>query len=1069
MHFTEARTWVLPELTHINRLPARATLFPYPTRAAALRHDETRSDRVKSLDGDWRFKLYDRPEDVPQRVADTRYADGKWDTTPVPSNWTSHGYSSPHYTNVVMPFDNDPPNVPRDNPTGVYRRTFTLPKGWSGKRIVIHFGGAESVLYVHVNGAFVGMAKDTRLPSAFDITDVVQPGRNQVTATVVRWSDASYVEDQDQWWLGGLFRAVYLTAQGSVWLQDVFAHAGLDDDLSTGRLSVDVELACGGVPDQPWDAHCGPHAVTAELIGPDGQPVGKPMVGSVSGDFRVDNHRVRLEQAVPGVRPWSSESPTLYTIVLALHRADKRGQPTGKALEHTACRVGFRNVEVKDRQLLINGRAVMMRGVNRHEHDDTHGRTITREMMIRDIELMKRHNFNAVRTAHSPNDRRWYDLCDAYGLYVIDEANVEAHANYHTLNKDPRWERAFFERGRDMVLRDKNHPSVILWSLGNESGCGKNHNTMAEWIRRYDPSRPLHNEPAAWYVWDRDTEKQRGPTRGGETSTDLLAPMYPPIDGIIHWARTTDDHRPMILCEYSHAMGNSNGCLKEYWDAFEQYHGLQGGFIWEWVDHGIRQTTDDGQPYWAYGGDFGEDIHDAEFVCDGLVSPDRTPHPALAEVHKVHQQVRFTGDDASRGRITVTNRYDFTTLDWLAFDWAIEVDGVGVDRGDVKVPKLQPGQSKDVRLGFNQKNRPAGDDAWGTVRARAAKAAPWCVKGHVVAWEQFSLPVEAPATEDESVAVTGTLNVKALKRSTRITGDGAGIALRVDHKTGRLRDVQSGGVTVMAAGPTLNVWRGPTSNDGVKGKDEQWAARWKPLGRWCNAGLDQMRLAEPPEVKVTENRTGAVTVTTTSVHRCTGHTAGDREQPVVDHDITHRQRVVVRPDGVLAFDHRFDIARSLPDLPRIGVIMTVDPAWEQVTWFGHGPGESYPDRKAGTPVGRFTQTVAEQYEPYILPQEHGHHTQTRWLELGRKRGQPWRVDGPEPFGFSVSHYTPDDLTRAYHTCDLSPREAVTLCIDAAHRGLGTASCGPDTLDAYKVTPKRYRLRYTMTPLGHVHA
>ncbi|MEM7809725.1 MAG: glycoside hydrolase family 2 TIM barrel-domain containing protein, partial [Planctomycetota bacterium] len=658
------RFWELPELTHIHRLPGRSPVIPYPSAAAARRREPVASDWVVSLDGDWKFQLFDRPDAVPAKVAATDAKDGRWKTIPVPSNWTQHGYSKPIYTNVQMPWANNPPHVPEDNPTGVYRRTFDVPKVWKGRRTVLHLGGAESVVCVWVNGTFVGMSKDSRLPSEFDVTSHVNVGRNQVTVAVIQWSDASYVEDQDQWWLGGLFRETFLYSQADARIDDVFAVGHLNTDNASGRLEARVTLGFTGPPARTYH-------VAGVLLDSRGKEVRKLKADQpIDAEFGRHHNLVTLSAGLRKVDAWSAESPTLYTLLLSLHEDDGRGKPNAKAIEHTSLRVGFRRVELAHRKLLINGQPVMMRGVNRHEHDDTTGKALTTESMIRDIELMKRHNFNAVRNSHYPNDRRWYELCDEYGLYVIDEANVESHDNYATLCRDPRWRSAWMDRVQNMVKRTKNHACVIAWSLGNEAGFGDNHVEAAQWVRSYDPSRILHYEGAIRFGW-----KQRGNADEphGLVASDLYPPMYMHVDDCIAWSKRDTDPRPLILCEYQHAMGNSNGNLQDYWDAFETYDGLQGGFIWEWVDHGLKQTTDDGVEYWAYGGDFGEKIHDAEFVCDGLVGPDRTPHPAMADCLKVQQPIGF--ERVGKSKLRVTSKQYFVTTDWLAFTWRVEVDG----------------------------------------------------------------------------------------------------------------------------------------------------------------------------------------------------------------------------------------------------------------------------------------------------------------------------------------------------------------------------------------------------------
>ncbi len=1060
--------WETPELTQINRLPMRATLTPCATVAQAKSMDRARSSYVMSLNGDWKFNLYDRPEDVPASAVMPTMKDGRWNTLPVPSNWTMHGYSAPWYTNVVMPFENNPPKVPQANPTGVYRRVFELPKDWDGRRVVAHFGGAESVLFLYVNGAFVGMAKDSRLPSEFDLTSHLVAGENHMAAIVVRWSDASYVEDQDQWWMGGLFRDVYLYSQKpEVYVEDVTVRAGLDDGYHEGLLDVTVKVNFSQEPTQEY-------GVEVQLFDPAGKPVWKtPKRGQVDARYRRHGNKVCISAQISKVQSWNAETPCLYTVVVSLLRSWGR-----QSIEHTACRVGFRDVRIGDRELLINGQPVMLRGVNRHEHDDTTGKVISRQSMVHDIRLMKQHNFNAVRCAHYPNDPMWYALCDEYGLYVIDEANIESHENFSTLCRDPRFARAYLERGSEMVIRDKNHPSIILWSLGNESGYGENHDALAAWIRAYDPTRPLHYEGTVPQFWTQGSGMDYFPN-GGRLASDVICPMYASIDQMIEWAtKATDERRPFFLCEYQHAMGNSNGCLKEYWDAFEKYHGLQGGFIWEWVDHGIKQTTDKGETYWAYGGDFGEEIHDAEFVCDGLVWPDRTPHAAMRECHKLMQPIGFEASDANlkKGRITVTNKNYFTTLDDIEFTWQIEVDGKRVSRGRFRVKGLAAQASQVARLGYHLPRLESGQEAYLMVQAHTMTKTNWCAKKHLVAWEQWALPCAVVAKQPPKTAKSvqssrsmvrslsdrnERITVNQTKRRTMIHCEAIGLDINVNTVTGQIDAIDIEGRPIVTAGPRLNIWRGPTSNDGVKGKPEQWHAAWKPLGVWCNAGLNRLKLDRAgTTVNIApypRGGKGSIRAALTQRWVC-------KDQDNNEHGITHKHTYTISPAGEMSCRQVFDVDATIPDLPRLGVMMELAPGFEDLTWFGRGPGECYPDRKVGMPVGRYTQTVTEQYVPYIVPQEHGHHVDVRWLELHKQGDASLRIASGKHFGFSASRYTPDELTQAYHTYDLPARtaeDATYLCVDLKQRGLGTASCGPDTLPVYRIGPGRYRFDYEM--------
>ncbi len=595
--------WELPELTEINKLPAHSCLIPQSD-------SPENSDRYLSLDGDWDFRLFSRPDEA---VFDS--TDG-WNSIPVPSNWTMQDVGDkPIYTNVQMPFDNNYPLVPEDNPTGVYQRQFELPMSWQGKRIVIHFGGVESYLEIHVNGVFAGMSKDSRLPAEFDISTLVQTGSNEITARVIRWSEGSYLEDQDHWWMAGIYRSVYLYCTESAFIEDIHITSDFDVDKRSGILNFESIIGFS------WEIGSNRNGDGKTFTGPisdyflevsllDGKHKILNRSGRVSASYRRSEYRLDWEESLPGVVPWSSENPYLYSLQAVLRESD------GTIIDIRTVRVGFRHICIADRELLINGQAVMIKGVNRHEHDDVTGKTISRESMIADIRLLKQFNFNAVRTSHYPNDPLWYDLCDEYGIYVMDEANVESHDNYAVICRDPRWKKAITERVMNMVLRDKNHPCIFGWSLGNESGNGNNHAAAAAMVRAYDSSRILHHEGEVKQDWTQGANDYNG---GNNRNNDLVNPMYPPIDSVIRYAVENRDPRPMILCEYSHAMGNGNGTLKEYWDAFWSCKGLQGGFIWDWVDQGIRKTDEQGLAYWAYGGDFGEKIHDFDFCINGMI------------------------------------------------------------------------------------------------------------------------------------------------------------------------------------------------------------------------------------------------------------------------------------------------------------------------------------------------------------------------------------------------------------------------------------------------------------------
>ncbi len=993
--------WESPELTGVGRVPM---------------HSVPHADRV-DLDGRWRFQLLPAPDAEPA---------GAWGGIDVPGCWTMQGWGDvPHYTNVVMPFPGLPPAVPAANPTGLYEREVEIPAAWAGRRIVLHVGAAESVLIARVNGREVGISKDSHLAAEFDVTDDVAVGRNTVALTVVKWSDASYVEDQDQWWHGGITRSVFLYATERVHLADVRAIASLDDDLASGSLEVRAEVAFDGVPPEPgWSVEArladltgtlaAPVPYTGRFEGPrpsrhrrelaDRAIAGMPLTDEertslwprLYGDLAPANvGQVVLRADVAGVRPWSSELPALYPLTVILR------SPAGDVVEEIVVRVGFRRVEIVGLDLLVNGRRVFIRGVNRHDFDRHTGRVIAREDMRSDLVQMKRFGFNAVRTSHYPNDPAFLDLCDELGLYVIDEADIESHAFIDSVCHDPRYLNAWVDRVSRMARRDKNHPSVIIWSLGNESGYGTNHDAAAGWLRRYDPTRPLHYEGAIKWDWASD-----------QTASDLTCPMYPPISAIVGHARSGLQRHPLILCEFSHAMGNSNGTLAEYWDAIEATPGLQGGFIWEWWDHGLVQQLPDGTTRWAYGGDFGETPHDGNFCIDGVVFPDRTPKPALWEHHALASPVRVsaTPDDLRAGRVTIHNRQDFRDLAWLRGLVEVTVDGIVIDAADLPLPALAPGEDAGVEVPGLARLAFGDGEAWLTVRIVTAQAEAWADAGHEVAWAQLAL-----RSVPETPAVFSTPPARA---GARAPLDDDGLLVH----------------DLLASPPRLSLWRAPTDNDRIPGL----GAAWDEQGV---ARLERTRVA-------VEEADGAALV------RSTYRTGAGIE-------VRHEMVVTPLAGDAIRVEESAEIPDALVDLARVGTVLEVAAGLDRMEWFGRGPHETYPDRRRAGRVGRWRSTLDELFTPYVRPQESGGRADVRWIVLADAAGRGLRITLDRPRQVSATRFRAEDLASATHHGELVPRPNAVVHLDAAHRGLGTASCGPDTLPEYLVGPGTYRWSWVL--------
>jgi beta-galactosidase len=1059
-------TWQMPQLTGINTLPPRATLIPYPTPEAARTLPREASPWFHALNGVWEFKLLARPE----MVTWARINTNDWSPIAVPGVWTMQGFGRPHYTNLVMPFPETPPAVPADNPTGVYRRSFTIPAGWHGRRTVLHVGGCDGALYLYLNGHPLGLSKDARTPAEFDVSRLLmhddQP--NELLAVVVQWSDASFIEDQDQWWHAGISREVFLYSTGSPQLQDIFARGDLDDDLHNGVLRVMCRV---GMPGDNL-AGC---SIAAQLFDPAGAPVfAEPLCAAFSPrqylgpDDPGRRGDALLEAHVPAPHKWSAETPALYTLVVTL--------TTPAGTESTRCTVGFRRVEVHGGQLLVNGAPVLIKGVNLHDHDEHTGRAVSRELVERDIQLIKQHNLNAIRTAHYPKDAHFYDLCDRYGIYVVDEANVEAHGFYHEMCRDPRYTAAFVARVQAMVERDKNHPCVIAWSLGNESGYGPNHDAAAGYVRGADPSRPLHYEGAIG-----------GPPGvnwgNGRHATDIVCPMYAPVEAIIAWAEAGTSDRPLILCEFSHAMGNSNGGLADYFAAFERYPQLQGGFVWEWIDHGIRCEALDGTPYWAYGGDFGDTPNDVNFCADGLVWPDRTPHPAMAELKYLAQPVRVEPADLAAGSIRIVNRRDFQRLDDLAGTWELLHNGEPVQTGALPILDLAPGEGRVITLdldhltltphppvarGFSHHQDAVKPGEWLlNLRFTQREAAPWADAGHEVAWAQLHLPdsnqrtggsrtalptASAPMSNTSAsqaaphAASAPEIRTCGSRAAPTLSLSAGAVRATIDRATGLLTWFGIDSDNLLREGPRLNLWRAPIDNDGLKLRRVE---PWQALGRWLALGLDRLE-QQLERAELHEGSGGPVIAVR---HRTSGRGQWD--------DVLVHSVYTLTADGMLEVEHTITLAPDMVDLPRVGVTITLAPGLERLHWYGRGPWENYPDRNASAMIGRYTSTVSDQYVPYIMPQEHGLKTDVRELTLTRADGSGLAVAGRSHLHFSASHYSAADLYQARHTHELTPRPDVFLCLDAAHRGLGTNSCGPDTAERFRLSAGEHRFHYTL--------
>lgn len=995
-----------PTIVGRGRVPMRTSILP--------------DGADRSLDGGWRFAWVPSPALVPDGFWDPGFDDSGWETIAVPSHWQlggQHGGSGrdvPIYTNIQWPFPHeDWPLVPDDeNPTGCYRHRFDLPAGWEHDRVVLHFGGVDCSCWVWVNGTEVGYSTDSRLPAAFDVSAVVRPGGNTVAVMVVKYGAASYLEDQDTWWLSGIFRPVRLRRTPHAHLRDHRVTTTYDVGSGEGRLRVEIDLV--DERGEPLDGA----VVEAELLDAGGRSaVASPWTVAVAAGAGAEA-TVELEATVAGVRPWSAEDPHLYTLALTMGGQVVRS------------RVGFREVEVAGGRLRVNGRPVVIRGVNRHEFDPDHGRVLDRASMVRDLELLKQHNVNAVRTSHYPNDERWYDLCDEYGMYLFDEANIESHGLWSAPAEDERYLDAFLARVSRMVERDRNHPSVIVWSLGNESGYGPAHDSCVSWLRAHDPTRPIHYHPA-----------------GDRPVVDVVAPMYPSVDDLVA-AATADpsDPRPVIMCEYAHSMGNATGNLGEYWDAVEAHPRLGGGFVWDWVDQGFRRRTEEGVEYWAYGGDFGDRPNDGAFCLDGLVWPDRRAKPALQELKKVHEPVRAHWPDvADPWRLEVENRRDHTDLGDLVCAWRVVVDERTVAAGELELPAVGPGERAPLVLDRPDIALAPGDEeAWLDLSFRLVAATRWADAGHEVAWAQHQLAQVSPPAPPAPAAPTDRSSATAIDTAVETwsmaTAQGPLVARFAD---GALAGIAVGPTELLVSPLRVELWRAPTDND------ENWWGDQRLAQTWRAAGLDRLQ------------RTPARATSTADVFR-SEHTLWAEG---TDTRIEVTQRHWLARPGVLVVETVVDPRVEVLSLPRVGLALELPAGFDQLLWYGKGPHETYCDRNRGARMGWWSATVAEQLVPYERPQENGNKTEVAWVTLARPDGaflSALAADGSR-LEVSAHHLGAEDLTGRGHLHELRPRETVVLHLDHRQCGLGNASCGPGVLERYLLPPQPYRFTVTLVP------
>jgi beta-galactosidase len=1022
--FAQAETpeWENPEIIDINKEAPHATFIPYQDAETAVSFDEQRSDRYILLNGVWKFKFLDRPGDAPDGFYSKGFSDKIWDDLTVPSNWQIKGYGRPIYTNIKHPFKADPPKIPHDaNETGLYRLEFDVPSIWEDREIFLHFAGVQSAMYVWVNGKETGYSQGSMTPAEFNITKYIHTGKNILAVKVIRWSDGSYLEDQDFWRLSGVYRDVYLIARPKVYLMDFHVMTDLDKDYRDADLKINFKLYNAGSKKAKGAS------INIRLEG-----FGSKLAESIPIPKIKKNQSkaVSFSKKIKHPKQWSAEMPNLYLLTLELIDKNER------VMEVMSRKIGFREVEITNGQLLVNGRAPYFKGVDRHEIQPDAGRVVSEETMIRDILIMKQHNINAVRTSHYPNQTRWYDLCDEYGIYVIDETNIESHelwGNLHIyLDEKPEWQEAYITRGTNMVARDKNHPSIVMWSMGNESGNGTAFDTMYSAMKRLDPTRPIHYE-------SKTPSYMRNPEWGTTLPKyDIITTMYPSLEQVIILTEK-DPTRPVIICEYAHGMGNSTGNLKKYWDLFESHPRMQGAFIWDFVDQGLLKKDKDGREYFAYGGDFGDTPNDLNFCINGVVNPDRTPQPAMQEIKKVYQFVRVKAVDLYDGVIAIENRYDFQSIDFLEAEWDLSTPFDIIESGKIDTLDIPPGESRIFVIGPFKKPIESSEDFYLNIRLKLKSNESWANKGYELAWDQFAFPRKK---KEKHSLPKGRVTAKT--RGHEVIIEANGLTAVFDKELATFSSLRLDDIELLERGARINLWRAPTDNDEGGGGNSF-------SSQWINAGLDQLTFTV--QNMTLYERDDSVGI---EVKGILSSKSGD---------IKVKTDYFVHGNGDILVNNEIDIPDSVKTLPRIGTEWLLKKEFAYVTWYGRGPHENYIDRKDGARFGLYERPVKALYFPYVKPQENGNRSDVYWFTIVNDGNIGLLVKGDPIFEFSATHYSLENLTVAKHTIDIEDAPFTTLNIDFRQAGLGgDDSWRPRTHPEYQLRSGEYSFSYTIKPV-----
>lgn len=1009
------KEWENQRINQINREPIHAHFVPYASEKAALQKDPS-AERRSSLNGTWKFNFAKTPSSRPEAFYKEGFDVSGWKDIEVPGSWELQGFDAPIYTDTRYPFPAKPPYVPADyNPVGSYVTTFTVPTDFKGQDILLHFGGVESAYYCWVNGQLVGYSEDSRLPSEFLINKYLKAGENKLAVEVYRYSDGSYLEGQDYWKYSGIERNVMLIARPKARIKDFEVKADLDNQYRNGLLNLSFTL----------DSRQSANGTTIQLKVLDGTK--EITTANLTAKSKADT-LLTFAKDFPAVKRWTAETPNLYTLVV--NTLNSKGQVTESFVQ----RFGFRKVEMKNGMLLVNGTPILIKGVNRHEHDMHRGRTVSVESMVEDIRLMKQFNINAVRCCHYPNYEEWYDLCNEYGIYLVDEANIESHGMQDhpdgTLANMKGWEIPFIERMERMVERDKNITSIITWSLGNESGYGKHFETIYRWTKERDKSRPVQYEGG-----------------GVKGMSDIFCPMYGRVWLLRQWVNQRQD-RPLILCEYAHAMGNSVGNLNDYWDLINKYDNLQGGFIWDWVDQTFAIKDPKGKDIWAFGGDMGfvGIVNDSNFCANGLVAANRSLNPHIWEVKKVYQYMHFEGVPFATNRIKITNRHDFLTSNVYDYSWAVKADGKIQYEGTLNIPAIAPHATAEVTLPLPTFAGKPGTEYFLHLYARTKEDTPLVPKGHLAASEQWQLPVVSSAATP--VRIAGTVTINETADTYTLTGTSSTIVF--SKKSGEICRYRIGGKEYLKEGLRPNFWRPLTDND-VANKMSERCATWKQAG-------NELQLKA---FSVTPS-TGNSTVTIVSSYRMPAQ------------ESACQATYTIYPDGAIRTALSFTPGeKPLPEIPRFGMRMVLNGEYDQMTWLGRGPHENYWDRKSSADIDLYKASVWEQYHPYVRAQETGNKTDVRWTALRNTAGEGILIKSiSTPLGVSAWNFPIEDLyyipsmIKHIHGGSIEKKEMVWLNIDHQQMGVaGDNTWGAQTHPEYTISPVSHQYEFMLIPVN----